>query len=208
MAAPESVEGAGRDLDVQGTISVHAPCPGWESTASAEDTDTGYVELTIGIDDSRVQRAFSGEASDCRFVANLAGERAKVQASMKLEVDIGHSLGLGEQVPPLLVRVSALTAELSTTLPAVLSSGLEATLSEVLAPDGIKLALDSTGAPVSLRIGGEDLIETLVELDPLDPTSGGTVLLGLRDDGSASVRGRNSTWDCRSDGSVQCVRSD
>lgn len=207
MRTPD-IDEAADDLDVQGSLAVHAACPGWGSEQAPDEAETGYVDLIVGVDDSRLQRAFSGRATDCRFSAKLGGERAKVHASMQLEVDLGHSLGLGEPVPSILVRISELSAELSVKLSPDVSSGLLAALSQDLAPDGIKLELDAESRPLSMRVGANDLIETLVDLEPLHVGTRGTILLSLRDDGSVNVRGRDGAWDCSSDRSVPCVRSE
>lgn len=191
-------------LDVQGSLAIHAACPGWEGQKAAPDPEAGYVDFVVGVDDSRVQRAFAGSVTDCRFIANLAGQRAKVQASMQLEVDLGHSLALGDPVPPILLSASQLSAALSVPLPPDFTDGLWG----MLAPDGLDLDLDTATKRWSLRIAGEDLVETLVDLDALDVGTNGTILLGLRDDGSFNVRGRDSAWSCGSDGSTVCVRSD
>jgi hypothetical protein len=185
-----NLDGAELDLDVQGSLAVHARCPGWDATATADEAKTGFVDLTVGVDASRVQRAFTGRARGCRFIAKNRGESANVSVSMQLQVDLGHSLGLGEPVPSILVRLSELSTQLS-------GAAIE-----------LDIDADALGDALSLRIGGEDLIETLVELEPLDLGQQGTILLGLRDDGSVAVRGRDSAWICSSTRSILCARSD
>jgi hypothetical protein len=185
-----NLDGAELDLDVQGSLTVHARCPGWDATPTADEAKTGFVDLTVGVDASRVQRAFTGRATGCRFIAKNRGESANVSVSMQLQVDLGHSLGLGEPVPSILVRLSELSTQLS-------GAAIE-----------LDIDADALGDALSLRIGGEDLIETLVELEPLDLGQQGTILLGLRDDGSVAVRGRDSAWICSSTRSILCARSD
>jgi hypothetical protein len=195
-------------LDVQGSIAVHTPCPGWELTMTPDEAQTGYVDLVIGVDDSRVQRAFTGTVTACRFIASLGGQRAKVQASMQLEVDLGHSLAFGDPVPAILMRASKFSAEVSVHLSPAVSDGLWAGLSAELVPDGLKLELDTANRPLSLRIASDDLVETLIDLEPLDFGAYGTIVLGLRDDGSFNMRGRDGAWNCGGDWSAVCVRSD
>ncbi|HET8932076.1 MAG TPA: hypothetical protein VFN67_01490 [Polyangiales bacterium] len=202
------VDDTALDLDVQGSLAIHAACPGWEGKTATPDPEAGYVDFVVGVDDSRVQRAFAGSVTECRFVASLGGQRAKVQASMQLEVDLGHSLALGDPVPAVLLSASQLSAALSVPLSPALADGLWGVLAAELAPDGLDLGLDTASRRVSLRVAGEDLVETLVDLDALDVGTNGTVLLGLRDDGSFNLRGRDSAWNCGSDGSTVCVRSD
>ena len=195
-------------LDVQGSLAIHAACPGWEGKQAAPDPEAGYVDFIVGVDDSRVQRAFAGSVTECRFIANLAGQRAKVQASMQLEVDLGHSLALGDAVPPILLSASQLSAALSVPLHPDLTEGFWGVLAAELAPDGLEVDLDTANRRWSVRLAGEDLVETLVDLDALDLGTNGTILLGLRDDGSFNLRGRDSAWNCGSDGSTVCERSD
>jgi hypothetical protein len=203
-----AVDDATLALDVQGALAVHAACPGWEPRDAAPSVEAGYVDLIIGVDDSRVQRAFVGSVTACRFIANLGGERAKVQASMQLEVDLGHSLALGDPVPVILLSASQLSAAVSVHVSPSLSGGVLALLADELAPDGVGLELGTAGKRLSLRIAGQDIVETLVDLDSLEVGTRGTVLFGLRDDGTLNLRGRDSAWNCGSDGSAACVRSD
>jgi len=206
-----AVDEAALQLDVQGSLTIHAACPGWEPNSHTPDPEAGYVDFVVGVDDSRVQRAFAGSVTECRFIANLAGERAKVQASMQLEVDLGRHLALGDRVPTILLSASQLSAALSVALSPDLADGLWGDLAAELAPDGLAFDLATADRRWSLRIAGEDLVETLVDLDDLaelDVGTTGTILLGLRDDGTLNVRGRDSAWSCGSDGSVLCVRSD
>lgn len=207
LSTPDIDETA-RALDVQGSIAIHAPCPGWKPMAAAEDAETGYVDVLVGVDDSRVQRAFMGSVTACRFLANLGGERAKVQASMQLEVDLGRSVALGDPVPPILMSAMELSAELSVPLSHELSGEALAVLSDAISPDGLRLELDTADRALSLRIADDDLVETLIDLEPLDLGTSGTILLGFRDNGSFDLRGRDSAWTCGSDGSTACVRSD
>lgn len=203
-----AIDEAALTLDVQGSLAVHAACPGWEPKSEAPDPEAGYVDFIVGVDDSRVQRAFAGTVTECRFIADLGGERAKVQASMQLEVDLGQSLALGDPVPPILLSASQLSAALSVGFTPDPEDGIWALIAAGLAPDGVELDLDTANRPWSLRIAGDDLVETLVDLDAYDVGTNGTVLLGLRDDGSLNLRGRDSAWNCGSDGSAVCVRSD
>jgi hypothetical protein len=181
-------------VDVQGSIDVHTPCPGWDRGFVADEDKTGFFELTMGVDASRVQRAFTGRATRCRFSAQLGGERVKVTASMAVELDLGRSLGLGEPVPSLLVRFSELSTEVS--------GALERGRAE------LGLDLHDVGDALSVRVGGDDVLETLVDLETLNIGQRGTFLLALRDDGKVGVRGRDSAWVCSSERSAPCVRTD
>lgn len=170
-------------IDVQGSLDVHARCPGWGRAGPAVDEDTGFVELTIGVDASRVQRAFTGRMSGCQFVAPRGSERAYVTASMTLELDLGHSVLPGEPLPALLMRAREVE----------------------MASDELDLA----GAPedFSLRVDEDDLGETLIELETLNIGQEGTFLLALREDGRLGLRGRDDEWVCGHHRSDPCVRA-
>jgi hypothetical protein len=188
------IEGAD-SIDVQGSLAVHAPCPGWERVSAATEAETGFVELMMGVDASRVQRAFTGRATACRFSAQRGKERVNVTASMAVELDLGRSLGLGEAVPSLLVRFSELSSALS----------IDSTGSSV----ALALAdIADDGDALSLRMGGDAVLETLVDLETLGMGQQGTFLLALLDDSSVRLRGRDSAWVCSSKRSDPCVRTD
>lgn len=168
-------------LDIQGTIDAHAPCPGWNGHASAEDTSQGFVDVAIGVDATRVQRAFSGHATRCRFVTQQAGTNLNVDATMDLQVDLGGDIGFGETAPAILIRATNASGSI----------------------DGA--ALDLQQRVFSFRLDRDGSIETLVELTPLVPTLHGSVLLALRNDGRWSLRTRHGEWVCDSAGSASCM---
>ena len=172
--------------------------------AEPRGDENGYVDLLIGVDESRAQRAFTGAVTRCRFVTKLEGQRSEVEASALLEVDLGRTLALGDPVPAILMRATQLSAELSVALELPESTeGAWGQLAAALIPDGLKLELESGDRPLSVRIADDDLVETLIDLG-----TSGTVLLGLRDDGRFNVRGSDGAWDCDSEGDLACVRSD
>jgi hypothetical protein len=193
-ATTQDVDAADLTVDFQGSIDVHAPCPGWERGIVADEDKTGFIELTMGVHASRVQRAFTGRATRCRFSAQIGGERVKVTASMAVELDLGRSLGLGEPVPSLLVRFSELSTQFSED--------------RVKGRAALGLDLNDFGDTLSLRVGGDDVLETLVDLESLDIGRRGTFLLALRDDGSLGMRGRDSAWVCSGERSTPCERTD
>jgi hypothetical protein len=83
LKAPELSEQAD-SLDVQGSLAIRTPCRGWREDAEPEGDENGYVELLIGVDESRAQRAFTGSVTRCRFITNLEGQRTEVEASAQL----------------------------------------------------------------------------------------------------------------------------
>jgi hypothetical protein len=171
-------------IEVQGSLSVHAACPGWEPSDVREKTKTGFVELTLGVDGSRVQRAFTGMAIGCKFVADRGSRHAAVSVSMELEVDLGHSFVPGEQLPPLLVNASDARIE---------SDGFD---------------LGKSAEEFSVRVNADDVLETLIDLETLDLGQTGTFLLALREDGRLRLRGRDDAWLCGRSRSQPCVRTE
>lgn len=188
-ATSSETENAAETLAVQGSLSVHAPCPGWDSEGPTDESEAGFVEMVIGVDGSRVQRAFTGRAEDCRFVAEHRGREQNVTATMELELDLGHSLGLGEPVPALLIRAEEISTELSQV------AG--------------ELELDeATEDVLSVRVVDDERLETLLELESLDIGRAGTCLLALHEGGRVGVRGRDGEWVCGRKRSDPCVLAD
>jgi hypothetical protein len=178
-----AADGTDLPIEVQGSLSVHAPCPGWEPSDAPrpDEEETGFVELTLGVDGSRVQRAFTGTASHCKFAAERWGRRAAVSVSMALEVDLGHSFVPGEPLPPLLLHAS-----------------------------DVRIASDERDHGKSLnefsvRMDAADVPETLIELETLNLGQTGTFLLALREDGRSRLRGRDDAWLCGRLRSEPCV---
>ena len=170
------------ELDVQGSVLARSACPGWAAEGAESESERGYIEVTIGVQDSRVQRAFAGRATKCKFVTVRSdGLRSNIVATMDLQIDLGRELALRDPPPALLLRATN-------------ASG---------AIDGVPLAL---GAEVfSFRLGDEVSIETLVELAPLALGLSGTCLLGLQSDGAWALETQAGRWACGSAGSGPCV---
>jgi hypothetical protein len=164
-------------VDVQGSLFVHAPCPGWDAAVEPDPAD-GFVELTIGVDGSRAQRAFAGSAHACRFVSNLVGMSLEAQ----LELDVGGRLGLGDPLPPMLVRATHATL--------TSSSGQVWQLPEL-----------------HFRLRDAGVIELLVDLGQLGLGLAGTAVVAFHADGSLALRVRQGAWVCAADGSQPCALS-
>ena len=164
-------------VDVQGSLFVHAPCPGWDAMPEPDPAD-GFVELTIGVDDSRAQRAFAGRAHACRFVSNLVGMSLEAQ----LELDVGDRLGFGDPLPTMLVR--ATNATLTS------SSGQVTQLPEL-----------------HFRLRDAGVVEVLVDLGPLGLGLAGTAVVAFYTDGSLALRVREGAWVCAADWSQPCALS-
>ena len=167
-------------LQVRGALDARAACPGWDDAPPDQSLD-GTIEVTIGVEESRVQRAFGGRATNCRFVTEVAGQRSNAVASMELEVDLGGSLGLGEPAPPILVRGTNVSGSVN----------------------GVALSLGSQALSFRLLEGGA--IETLVDIATLGSGMTGNVLVVLHADGRVSLRARDGDWMC-GQGSTPCTR--
>jgi hypothetical protein len=174
---------AARALDVRGSIDAHAPCPGWNDASARDEDDAtrGFIDVTIGVEETRVQRAFTGHATRCQFIARQSGANIDVVVTMDLQVDLGGDIGLGDAAPAILVRATN-------------ASGMV---------DGV--ALDLERRVFSFRLDRDGSIETLVDLAPLDPNLRGSVLLALRGDGTWSLRSREGEWTCDSTESAACM---
>ncbi len=168
------------DLEVQGSALAHAACPGWDDD-SVERPEDGYIEVTIGIENSRVQRAFAGRATNCKFTTLRAGQRATVVATMNLQLDLGSDIELGETATALLVRATNVSGTI----------------------DGVPLGLGSQ--VFSFRFAEDDAIETLIDLGPMQLGLTGTCLLALRPNGVWALKTRTGEWTCGSAGSGPCA---
>jgi hypothetical protein len=163
-------------VDLQGSLLVHGPCPGWTAETEPDPSD-GFIELAIGVEESRAQRAFAGFVEGCRFISAGVG----LSLSAYLELDLGTSLGLGEVVPPLLVRATGVT--LTWTAPARV----------VQLPE------------LHFRLHEDGMIERLVELSELGAGVSGSAILSAHADGTLGLRVREGEWLCGVDRSQPCA---
>jgi len=168
-------------LDVQGTVLARAACPGWNGDATESESERGAIEVTLGVGESQLQRAFAGHATSCKFVTESMGRRSNVVATMALQIDLGDDLSLGEPVETLLIRATNVIGAI----------------------DGVALGLGQQA--FSFRFGEDDSIETLIDLAPLSVGASGTCLLGLRPDGVWQLETRAGRFACGSAGSGPCV---
>jgi len=163
-------------VDLQGSLLVHAPCPGWTAATEPDPAD-GFIQLAIGVEESRAQRAFAGFVEACRFVSGGQG----LSLTGHLEIDLGTSLGLGEPVPPLLVRATGVT--LSWSAPARV----------VQLPE------------LHFRLRDDGTLERLVELGALGVGLTGSAIVSAHADGTLGLRVREGEWVCGIDRSQPCA---
>jgi hypothetical protein len=166
--------------DVQGSIEAHTACPGWENDPTPDDATAGSIDVTMGVENSKVQRAFAGHATECRFLAGPQGASSNVQATMTLEVDLGSDLGFGDPAPPILIRASNATIAVNDMSVDLLEHGL------------------------SFRLNTDGSVSTLIDPTTFGFGTAGTLLLTARPDGSWALRVRDGEWIC-SEGSPQCA---
>jgi hypothetical protein len=168
-------------VDIQGSIHAHTPCPGWQDGTPLDAATQGFIDVTIGVESSRVQRSFGGHTTQCRFIADQPGARSNILATMDLEIDLGGSLGFGEPPPAILVRASNVTGLIDNT------------------------AMNLADQVISFRLGNDSSIETFVDLTTLGAGLSGSALLAALVDGRWAVRVRDGQWICSAGGSEPCV---
>jgi hypothetical protein len=168
-------------VDIQGSIDAHTPCPGWQDGTPLDAATQGFIDVTIGVENSRVQRAFGGHTTQCRFIGYPPGARSNIVATMDLEIDLGGSLGFGEPTPAILVRASNITGLIDNAV------------------------MNLAGQIISFRIRTDNSLETLVDLTTLGAGLSGSALLAGLMDGRWAVRVGNGQWICGVEGSEPCV---
>lgn len=166
-------------IDVQGQVDARAPCRLPNEDAIA---DPGTIALTLGVADSSVQRAFTGDARACRVLVEQTAGTLPITISAQLQVDLGAPLTLGSALPEsILVRAADLTLARDDAQPTRASSA------------------------VSVRLYADGSSETLVFLEELDLGLRGTALIVVRADGARGVRGQDGSWLCGDDAQRTCA---
>lgn len=159
-------------FDLQGTIRSRTTCPGDNGGGTSRAPDNGLIRLTLGVDRSRIQRAFSGRAERCRYATEVDGAAIDVTVTADLELDLGRPLGLGDPLPEaLLVRASKLSGDIQGDLAAHLELDL-----------------------AHFKLGEEGALEMLLDLS--DFGLSGTVVLIVGGDQSLGVRVAEGEWIC------------
>jgi hypothetical protein len=162
--------------DLQGSLRLHAACPGWDASAPLNEELNGTVDLVIGVLGGHLQRAFEGDAENCRFVTL----RQDVESTMHLEIDFGNDVELSEALPEILVRATNIRGS---------ASGKD---------------FDLGDSVIHFRLADDRSIETLVDLEALETGLTGTVLLAIHVDGTVGLRERAGEWQCATEGSDPC----
>lgn len=166
-------------LTVQGSIKAKLSCPGHGAMATDDAENNGTIDVTMGVADTRIQRALSGAATDCRFLSNRGGNSARITFSADLIADLGADIALGDD-PSKALSVELSKLELST------DSGL---------------SLPKVQDKYDFRVTDAQSIEVL--LDPsalgLGLQNVGTVVLISHLDGAVGLREKRGEWRCPAD---------
>ena len=165
-----------RDLvRAQGKLEIREPCPGYDEDSSPNADLNGYVDVTLGVKSSAIQRTFSGVARDCRFVTVLPqGDPVQVTLTADFNADLGHTVALGGDLPgAILVEATELTLDLST------ASG----------------STRERHVRVDFRLEPSS-VETLAELPAGGVDGEGTAVVVAYSSGAVGIRVSDGEWQC------------
>lgn len=101
--ATNTVDEAGRSssrkdkdnaLDIQGSIRINIRCPG-ELEEPLYDADTnGTLDVTVGVDESRIKRGVGGRANGCVLRGDDEGVPIRVEIDGPFAFDLGRDLSI------------------------------------------------------------------------------------------------------------------
>ena len=101
--ATNTVDEAGRSsskkdeenaLDIQGTIKVNLRCPGELDEPVYDASTNGTLDVTIGVDESRILRGVRGQATNCVLRADDEGVPVRVSVDGGFAFDLGRDLSI------------------------------------------------------------------------------------------------------------------
>jgi hypothetical protein len=162
-------------LTVQGTIRAQLSCPGHGAIATDDSDANGALDITMGIADTRIQRALDGSAIDCEFVSGRGGQTDRITFSADFVADLGADIALGDD-PAELLTVQLTDLEIRSS-----STGL---------------SLPELQEVYDFRVTGDESIEVLLDLDTLGLRNAGTVVVISHVDGSIGLREERGEWLC------------
>jgi hypothetical protein len=173
-------------VTIQGSVRAQLSCPGHEAIATDDSARNGVIDVTMGVEETRIQRGLEGAAVDCEFVAVRFGEMDEVTFSADFVADLGETLAIGDEPSTLLtVRLSDLEV-----------------MSE-LTDDALAIPNDG----YDFRVTEEQSIEVLLDPRVIGLRNLGTIVLISHLDGSIGLRERRGEWRCPSGGGCTLRRS-
>lgn len=104
--ATNTVDGAGEAsskrnddsaLDIQGSIRVNIRCPGELEDPVYDPETNGTLAVTIGVDESRIQRGVAGRANGCVLRGDELGIPIRVEIDGAFAFDLGSDLSLRDR---------------------------------------------------------------------------------------------------------------
>jgi hypothetical protein len=143
---------------------------------TSDSATNGKLSATLGIEESRLKRGFSGEFERCRFrVEPALVAPQSVSVSATLVGDLGTDLGIGSELTgALMMKLRDIVGE---------SSG------------GLG-AFPITSDEFHFRIAADGSVDTLLDGTMFGLGQTGSVLLSLRVDGTVSLRDSLGVWSC------------
>jgi hypothetical protein len=171
-----------KEFEIAGEVRASAPCMG-DGTATAAN---GTVAVVLAVVNSSLRRGFEGTLDHCVFSAKTTtGEVERAVVSARLVADLGADLTIGDELrTPLLIKLTAIAAEV---------------------PGGAENSLLGK-SEFDFRLTADDAVESLIDGRDVGLAGSGTLLLGLRNDGTLSLRDRQNEWVCNQ-GAVSCKLS-
>jgi hypothetical protein len=99
--ATNTVDEAGRSssrkdkdnsLDIQGSIHINIRCPGELEDPLYDAGTNGTLDVTVGVDESRIQRGVGGRATGCVLRGDDDGVPIRVEVDGPFAFDLGRDL--------------------------------------------------------------------------------------------------------------------
>jgi hypothetical protein len=160
---------------LQGSVSVHAVCPGDGTSKSQDEAVDGSIDIALGVEDSSIKRTFSARAKACRFQGRPPGT---VTVTGAFVVDMGFDVPLDHLTPQFLLMEG---------------TKVSATIDLAHLPTA-PLALDR----LDLRLMADGTTELRLDLSRLGVGPLGAAILAFHPDGAIGLRVRNGEWVCGS----------
>jgi hypothetical protein len=174
-----------KEFAISGEVRASAPCVG-DGDSAPTAPENGNVAVVLAVANSSLRRGFEGTLDRCVFSAQTAsGEVERAVLSAHLVADLGADLTIGDELrTPLLIKLTEIAAE-------VVGGAANSLLGK---------------GEFDFRLTADDAVESLIDGNDVGLAGSGTLLLGLRNDGTLSLRDRENEWICNQ-GAVSCKLS-